>query len=100
MPRPTHQRTQFEHLALSLHLLHRKVNFIMATQTELAAELRNVTTQIAKIGVETGKTLQKVIDLEAALAAGGTTTPEVDAALADLKAQAQLTDDLVPDTTP
>jgi hypothetical protein len=95
--RPSKADAQFEHLDRLLHLLHRKVNFIMATQAELANDLRNVTTQITKIGVETAKTLQKVIDLEELLANGGNTTPEVDEALAALKAQAQLTDDLVPD---
>lgn len=70
---------------------------IMATQAQLVEELKKVTEQVGKIGTETGKTLQKVTALEALLAAGGNTTPEVDQALADLKAQAQLTDDMVPD---
>lgn len=72
----------------------------MATQEQLAADLNTVTAQVAKIGTETSATLQKVIDLEAVIAAGGGTTPEVDAAVAALKAQAQLTDDLVPDAAP
>lgn len=70
---------------------------IMATQAELAADLQTVTAQVAKIGTETSTLLQKVADLEAALAAGGVTTPEVDAAMAALKAQAAVVDDLVPD---
>lgn len=73
---------------------------IMATQDQLAADLGAVTTQIQKIGTETSATLQKVADLEAALAAGNVTTPAVDAAMAALKAQAQLTDDLIPDAPP
>jgi hypothetical protein len=73
---------------------------IMATQAQLAADLNTVTAQIAKIGTETGKTLQQVTDLQKLLAAGGNTTPEVDAAMESLKAQAQLTDDLVPDAAP
>lgn len=73
---------------------------VMSTQAQLAADLNTVTQQIAKIGNETGKTLQQVTDLQALLAAGGNTTPEVDAALAALKAQAQLTDDMVPDAPP
>lgn len=67
------------------------------TQTELAAEIRAVTDQIKKIGVETGKTLQKVLDLEALINAGGAVTQEVKDAMAALKTQAQATDDLVPD---
>lgn len=70
---------------------------IMATQAQLVQDLNALTAQIAKIGVETGKTLQQVIDLQALIAAGGNTTPEVDAALAALKTQAQATDDLIPD---
>lgn len=70
------------------------------TQAELAQDLRNVTEQIRKIGVETGATLQRVTDLETLLAGGGTVTPEVQTALDALKTQAQLTDDLVPDVPP
>jgi hypothetical protein len=70
---------------------------IMATQNELAADLATVKAAVAKIGSETTTTLQKVADLEAALAAGGMTSPAVDAALADLKAQVQAVDDLIPD---
>lgn len=76
------------------------VRTIMATQAELAQALNDLTAQVAKIGTETSATLQKVTELEAALAAAGGTTPEVDAALAALKTQAQATDDLVPDVTP
>lgn len=72
----------------------------MATNAELQADLEAVTAQVAKIGTETSATLQKVTDLEAALAASGGTTPEVDAAMAALKAQVKLVDDLVPDTGP
>lgn len=84
-------------LCLEVSNLHRKVNEMAKTMPELAADLKAVTAQIAKIGTETAKTLQQVTDLQALLAAGGNTTPEVDAALTALKAQAQLTDDLVPD---
>ena len=69
----------------------------MATQNELATELSTVTAAVQKIGVETSATLQKVADLEAALANGGMTSPEVDAAVAALKAQVQVVDDLIPD---
>lgn len=69
----------------------------MGTQSQLATDLNAVTAQLAKIGTESSKTLQKVTDLEAAIANAGNTTPEVDAALAALKTQAQVVDDLVPD---
>jgi hypothetical protein len=70
---------------------------VIMTQNELAAQLTAVTDQITKIGTETAATLQKVKDLEAVIAAGGEVSAEVQTALDALKAQAQLTDDLVPD---
>ena len=69
----------------------------MATQAELATALTTVTDEITKIGTETQSLLAKIDDLTAALAAAGATTPEVDAALAALQAQAKAVDDLVPD---
>lgn len=67
---------------------------------ELALRLTTVSAQVAKIGVETAATLAAVASLKDALAAAGTTTPEVDAALAALEAQTQKVDDLVPDALP
>ena len=64
-------------------------------QDELASELDAVTAQVKKIGEETGKTLQKVLDLEAIINAGGTVSEKVKTSLAALKAQAQATDDLI-----
>lgn len=81
------------------HLILTKLEKMMATQAELAASLAAVSAQVSKIGTESSATLQKVADLEAALAAAGNTTPEVDAALAALKAQVQVVDDLVPDAS-
>lgn len=83
-----------------LHTILTGVTQIMASQQQLVADLNTVTAQVAKIGEETAKTLAKVTELEAALANAGSTTPEVDEALSALKAQAQLTDDMVPDVTP
>ncbi len=73
---------------------------IVMNQTELAAELRAVKAQVGKIGTETAATLQKVIDLEAVIAAGAPVSEEVLTALAELKTQAQATDDLTPDAAP
>jgi hypothetical protein len=75
-------------------------DLIMATAAELTASLDAATAQITKIGTETTTLLQKIADLEAAIAAGFTTTPEIDAALAALKAQVQVGDDLVVDAPP
>jgi len=72
----------------------------MATQQELAAALTEVTATIQKIGEETKATLQKVTDLENALANAGSVAPEVQAAFDALKEQVGIVDALVPDTTP
>lgn len=69
----------------------------MATQAELAQSLRDVTAQNEKARAEI---LQKIADLEAALAAAGGTTAEVDEAVAALKASVQVDDDIVPDPVP
>jgi methylaspartate ammonia-lyase len=73
---------------------------IMATQAELAQSLTDLTTQVNKIGDESKATLQKVTDLETALAnsasAGQVVSPEVQAAFDALKASVQAVDDLVP----
>ena len=70
---------------------------IMSTQAELAQALALVSAQVSKIGGETEVLLAKVGELETAIALAGNTTPEVDAALAALRAQVQVVDDLVVD---
>jgi len=80
-----------------LHAIHLLRKLIMTSQAQLASDLQAVATQIAKIGAETTALLTKITDLEAALAAGGVTTAEVDAALQALKDQAKVVDDMVPD---
>lgn len=98
--------------------LNRKVDRIMATMEQLVSDLSgaradivSLNTQMQKIGQETGTMVSKataaearVAELEAIIAAGGQTTPEVDALvaglkedLAALKVSAQAADDLVPD---
>lgn len=82
-----------------LKAINRKVDMIMATQAELAQELTTVKDQVQKIGTETSTLIERITELEQAIA-NGPTTPEVDAALAALKAQVQVVDELVPDATP
>lgn len=67
---------------------------IMATQAELAQQLRDITAQNEKARLEI---LAKITALEEALANAGTTTPEVDEAVAALKASVQTDDDITPD---
>jgi len=77
--------------------INKRLEIIMGTQAELAAQINEVTNTVAKIGVETKSLLTKVTELTDLLAAGGNTTPEVDAAIAALVAQADVVDGLVAD---
>lgn len=98
---------QQNHLHLHIHLpdwfrdvlcnLNRKADQIMATQAEEAEILRNVLDQQKKTATEVGTLLQKVSDLEAAIANAGGASPELIDAVAAVKAQAQVVDDLIPD---
>lgn len=63
----------------------------MATQAELAQQLRDLKAQNDKATTEQLAKLQELQDL---LEQGGNTTPEVDSALADLKTSIQRDDDL------
>lgn len=72
-------------------LINQKLEEIMATQAELAQALTALGTQLDKAKAEI---VQKVADLEAAIANAGSSTPEVDAALAALKGKVQELDDL------
>lgn len=67
---------------------------IMANQAELAQSLRTLTAQNEKAATEQAAALQKLLD---ALDAGGGTTPEVDAAVEELRASIQRDDDVNPD---
>lgn len=77
-----------------IFLIKSKTDTIMATQQELAQQLRDITEQNEKATVEI---LAKIAALEDALANAGNTSPEVDEALAALKASVQKDDDIVPD---
>ena len=70
---------------------------IMTTQAELATEMAAVQAQLVKIGEETSSLLLNIIELTALVEAGGNITPELQAAVDAVKAQAQVVDDLVPD---
>ncbi len=76
----------------TLICMHATLEKIMATQAELAAELRALKEQNDRNRQEV---LAKIAALEEAIAQAGGTTPEVDGALADLKASIQAGDDEV-----
>lgn len=90
----------YHHLADSREILASIADLkgkLMTTQAELAQQLRDLKDQNDKARAEV---LSKIADLEAALANAGSTTAEVDQALADLKASVQIDDDIVPDAPP
>lgn len=72
----------------------------METQADLLKAVTDLTAQVDKIGTETKTTLQKVTDLEAALANQTGVTPELQAAFDALKTHVQAVDDLIPDAAP
>ena len=67
---------------------------LIMTQAELAQALRDAAAEADKAKAEV---LQKISDLEAAISTAGSTTPEVDEALAALKTSVGGIDDIVPD---
>jgi uncharacterized hydantoinase/oxoprolinase family protein len=74
-----------------------KLEMIMLTQAELAAQVATIGAQVTKIGAETTKLLAKIDELNAVIAAGAGVTPELQAAVDEVAAQAKTVDDLVPD---
>lgn len=64
----------------------------------MAADMNAMTQKVAKIGTESTKTLEKVAELEAALANQDNVSPELQTAFDNLKAQVTVVDDLIPDT--
>lgn len=74
--------------------------FLMATQSEVAQTLTDLTAQVAKIGEETRALLDRIADLQEAVDNAGSVDPAVLDALAALQAQVTVVDDLVPDPAP
>jgi seryl-tRNA synthetase len=77
-----------------LNLIIKKLEKMGKTQAEIAQELRDMKAQNEKARQENLAALAK---LEDAVANAGNSTPEVDEALADLKASIQADDDQNPD---
>ena len=70
---------------------------IMATQEEAAAQLTAATATLAKVATETGTLLTKIQELQDVIATAGNVTPELQAAVDGVVAQATAVDALVPD---
>lgn len=68
-----------------------KLETVMANQKELADQLTALGTQLDKV---MGEINAEVTKLEDAISNAGSTSPEVDAALASLKSKVQSLDDL------
>lgn len=99
--RPTLWR--FRPLALIVHYLE----IIMSTQAQAAQTLRDVLAREQKTAgeiqtLQTGVTDLKsqIAELQAQVADGGEVTPELQQAIDDVAAQAQVIDDLIPDVAP
>lgn len=90
-------RRLLHELLLEFHLLKEQNKAIIMTQAEELALLQALKVQNEKAK---GEILAKIATLETAVANAGNTSPEVDAALADLKTSIQSTDDIVPDPAP
>lgn len=80
-----------------LFLILIKLERIMVTQAELAADLSSLQQQVSKIGGETQTLIAKVAALEEAINSGPAVTQEVQDALASLKDQVSVVDNLVAD---
>jgi len=78
----------------------RATDKIMASQAELAAEVKTIKDQNKKSQAEVRAALdtllEKITALEAVIASGEA-TPELTAAVAELKTESQTLDDLIPD---
>jgi len=79
-------------------------NKIMATQAELSADLKLVLEQQQKTAAEIASVqaaqtvaIEKIAELEAIIAAGVNPSQELVDAVAAVKAQAQIVDELIPD---
>ncbi len=71
----------------------------MATQAELTTALNAVNDKLVKIGTETTALLKAIEDLKV-LVANAPVSAELQAAFDKVAAQAQVVDDLVPDSVP
>jgi len=84
-------------LSFIIFLLILLIYKIMATQEEVIAKLNQLDAQVQKVGVEVSAVKQALAD---ALAAGGSISPELEAAVAALGTSIQVVDDLNPDEVP
>jgi peptidoglycan hydrolase CwlO-like protein len=99
-----HEQHPWYWLHQRLHHIEQTLKNIMATQAELAADLKAVLAQqqktageIAAVQASVDTLKAQIVDLEGQIATGGTVSQELVDAVAAVKAQAQIVDDLIPD---
>lgn len=90
-------RQNIYHLHELIHKLISQGESIMHTQAELVADLKALRAQVEKSRTEN---LAKIAELKQLLINADHLTPEADAALDDLKASVQASDDDNPDAPP
>jgi seryl-tRNA synthetase len=73
---------------------------IMSTQQEAAEQLTAVKEQLGKVAGETATLLNKIEELKAAVESSSQASPELQAAIEAVAAQAKIVDDMVPDAAP
>ena len=99
-----HFHDHFKDLHLLVVNIERKVETVMTTQAELAAELVALKDQVAKARQENAdakaRQLARIDELEQALAAAAVVIPDVTAALDALRSEVQGADDDNPDAAP
>lgn len=84
-----------------LERIERLLNRIMATQTEIVAQLNAVNDKLKKIATEESSLVTKIEELQAIIdGMGDTASPELVAAAQAVSAQADVLDALVPDAPP
>jgi len=89
-----HYDPVMDKLFQKIDFLTEKTKIIIMTQAEELQLLKDLKAQNEKAKAEI---VAKIAALETAIANQGNTSPEVDAALVDLKTSIQGTDDIVPD---
>lgn len=84
--------------------LNNKLDQIIMTQTELAAGLKAIQTQVGKVAAEQAARFDvltaKIVELEALIGTGGAIGTEVTDALAAVQTALQALDDVIPDAPP
>lgn len=109
LAREVSNHNQASGLERRLAQIDERLNIMAATQQELAADLRVVLEQqkktqgeIAGVQTEVNTLKEKIIELEEIISSNPTAEaiPELVQAVADVKAQAQVVDDGIPDPLP